>query len=217
DEFGFPSDRDFKGRATSKGASIFAARALSRTVAVGVEAGFASASFYKSPSDASTLAGRVHESGLSDLQVEVDYSFLGESRLRPAAFLVTEIALPHNTNKPLIGSPGVVVRPALGAFKHFGNTIVLARLAGEYDSDSGTALDWGEWGVEAGARIGGSFRITAGFEGTVGGSNNFDEVSLVTDARWTSRRGLGIRAQNSVGFTTNNKGYSPEVGIVFQF
>ncbi|MEO8577225.1 MAG: hypothetical protein ABI556_11015, partial [Gemmatimonadales bacterium] len=218
DEFGFPdTGRDFNGRLRSAEGVLFLGYGITRSIAVAFEAAIAAETFRKASNDASGLPARLHESGLGDVQAEVDVRLFGQGILRPGGFLVTEVVFPHSKNRRLIGSPGLLIRPALGAYKNVGRAIILARLAGEYDSDSGTQLDWGEWGLEVGVAAMKSLRLAAGFEGTVGGANNFDEVSLVTDLQWMASGTFGFRAQSGTGFTEHSRGFSPEVGLMIRF
>jgi len=62
------------------------------------------ASLEKSSSDLSAMPAKLDESGLGDVQTQVDWRWLKETETRPEVFSYAEVVYPHSKDKVLIGT-----------------------------------------------------------------------------------------------------------------
>jgi hypothetical protein len=211
DEFGFPLEEDFKGDYRASQGALFISYGLSADLSVGVRATVANARFRKASSDHSGLAGETTESGLEELSAEVAWRFSGNDGGPTELFLLTQILAPHDGDKLFLGQDGVMILPRLALIRTLSWGLLDGRLGLEYDSGSETPFDVGRWSLHALGGLTGSLDLGGGFEGQIGGANNFDEVWLTTYLQWSARPNLMLRVSSDFGVTALTRGWSPQI------
>jgi hypothetical protein len=208
-EVGFGLDRDFRGRFRASETLVFVAYGLTDNLAIEAEAAWISASLYKSPSDPSGLPAKYKETGLGDVQAQLDWRWLKETDRRPMLFSYFEVDLPHHKNKPLIGTPDWEFKLGTGVSRGFTWGTLTARVGVTH---AGNVTDLGEWALEYLKRISKTIRVYVGVEG--GAS---DELSLIAEAQIHITPHLFIKLNNGFGLTSKSTDWAPEIGIMFSF
>jgi hypothetical protein len=211
-DFGFPSEREFRGRYRASEEVLFLAYGLSDRLAVQFEGAAIQASLRKAAGDRSGLPARLSESGLGDVQARLTWRWLEESGRRPEIFSYSEVFFPHDRHKPLIGTPDWVVDTGLGAIRGFRWGTVTLRAGFLYEAGSASTIDWSEIAVEYLKRL--SPRITL-FGALV--MLQGDEGTLVTELQWHLSPHVVVRLNNGLGLTPLAPDWAPEVGVLFRF
>lgn len=210
-ELGGVGADEFRGRYRAKEGLLFVGYGVTENLAVEFEAAVIDASLEKSPADRSLLPGRITESGLGDIEGQVRWRWRREDERRPEVFSYTEVVVPHQRSKVLIGTPGWELKYGMGLVRGFGWGTLTARAAVEYDEASSSHFDGGEYAVEYLRRLSARWRLYGALEGAS------DEVSLVGELQWHVRPNVFVRLNNAVGVTSKATDWAPEVGVVFSF
>jgi len=210
-EFGYEVDEDFFGKFRAGEALIFLAYGLTDRLAIEFEAAVIDATLTKSPDDFSSMPRKLSESGLGDVQAQVDFTVWKESATRPEVFSFVEVVFPTNKDKLLIGTSEYEVKAGAGVTRGFSWGTVTTRAALEYIQEEGGKIQAGEYAIEYLKRLSPKWRVYAGVEGTQ------DEVELLTEIQWHMSDRVYWRFNNGFGLTKKATDWAPDVGIVFSF
>lgn len=211
EELGYDLDEDFFGKFRAIEGLLFVAYGITDRLAIEFEAAVIDATLTKSPDDPSLLPDELSESGLGDVQAQLDFTVLKESASRPEVFSFVEVVFPTNKDKPLIGTSDYEVKAGGGVTKGFSWGTVTTRAALEYTQQDGGTIEPGEYAVEYLKRLSKKWRVYAGVEG------NQDEVELVTEVQWHLSDRTYFRFNNGFGLTKKATDWAPDVGVVFSF
>lgn len=209
-EFGFDNPNDFRGRYRASEGLIFLGYGLTENVALESEAAVIDATQDKSPDDPSAMPAGFSESGLGDVQTQVDFRWLKETPGRPEAFSYVEVVYPLNKDKLLIGTGDWEFKAGTGLIKGFGWGTLTARAAFEY-SRAEEKTELGEMAIEYLKRLSPAWRAYLGVEGTQ------DEVELITEAQWHLSQRMFVKLNSAFGLTSKATDWAPEIGIMFRF
>ncbi len=209
-EFGFDLDEDFRGKYRASEGLIFLGYGITPDLAMELEVAVIDASLETSPDDPTAVADKIEESGLGDVQTQIDWRWLRETPDRPAFFSYLEVVYPLNKDKDLIGTQNWEFKGGTGLVRGFTWGTITFRAAMEYDQAE-SKFDIGEVAVEFLKRVSPSWRLYAGLEG------NQDEVELITEAQWHVARSLFFKFNNAFGMTSKATDWAPETGIMFSF
>lgn len=208
-ELGAPGDLDFRGRYRANEGIFLLAYGISENFAIEMEAAVIDASFEKDPNDPSAVPARIDESGLGDVEGQLRWRWRKEADGRPELFSYLEAVVPHAKEKVLIGTAGWEIKLGMGIIRGFSWGTLTARLAVQYEEESTSHYDMGEYAIEYLKRVSPSWRLYAGIEGTQ------DELSLITEAQWHISRNVMLKLNNGLGITSKATDWAPEVGILF--
>ena len=214
EEFDFPDENDYLGKYTFSGGIFFLGYGLSDSVSLGLKVTGGSAKLIKAPDDPSAMPPAIKESGIGEIAPELTWRFMNETSSRPELYTFVSILIPHDTDKNLIGTQDWVVLPGFGLNRGFSWATLSARINFEYDAASVSQLDFGKWSIEGQRRFSDAWWLSAGFEGQVGGANNFDEVWQTTYVQWSASPHVAVRFGSRIGLTTMTEGWTGELGIV---
>ena len=162
EELGAPGDQDFRGRFKAYEGLFFVSYGLADNLAFEMEIATISASLDKSPADTSTLPARYAESGLGDVEGQFRWRWRRETATRPEIYGYTEFVVPHDKDKPLIGTPAVEMSFGTGLVRGFRWGTMTARAAVEYNGGSSSTVDIGEYGIEYLKRLSTAWRVYPG-------------------------------------------------------
>jgi hypothetical protein len=204
-EFGFTLDQDFRGRYRASEGLVFLGYGLSDRLAFEVEVAMIRASLEKSPDDPTGMPAKLTESGLGDMQVQLDWMWSKESGRRPGFFSYAEVVFPHHKTKYLIGTPELETKAGIGLIKGFRWGTITVRAAVE---QAGGVFDLGEIAVEYYRRLSRAFCIYAGFEGTQ------DEIEFIAEVQWWLSDTVRLKFNNGFGVTSKATGWAPEIGLM---
>ncbi len=208
-EFGFRGKQELQGESIASEELIFLGYGLTGNFALELEAGIIQASLDKSPDDLSKMPDTLRESGLSDVQIQLDLRWLKENERRPALFNYFEVVFPTGEEDSLIGTSFWEFKLGMGAIKGFGWGTVTARLAVEY-SDEENKAELGEYALEYLKRISPAWRLYLGVEGSE------DELELIPEAQWHINDRIFIKFNSAFGLTPKATDWAPEIGIMFR-
>jgi hypothetical protein len=208
DEFGYPVDQDFRGRYRASEGLAFVGYGLSDRVALEFEAAYIRASFQKSPDDLSGMPDEIVESGLGDVQMQLDWMWSKETDRRPGWFSYAEVVFPHHTSKPLIGTPELETKVGIGMIRGFRWGTITVRTAIE---QAGGVFDFGEYAVEYYKRLSKRFCLYTGIEGSQ------DEVEWIAEIQWWLSDTVRFKLNNAFGLTSKATDWAPEVGLMISF
>jgi hypothetical protein len=211
EEFGVPGDVDYRGRYRASEGLLFLGYGITEDLAVEFEIAGISARFEKSPLDPSAVPPLIEESGLGDVEGQIRWRFRRETARRPELFSYAEVVVPHDGEKPLIGTEDWEIKAGIGLTRGYSWGTLTARAAVEYAAASTSPFDLGEYAFEYLKRLSPSWRIYLGIEG------NVDELSLITEAQWHVSDRVFVRLNNGLGLTSKASDWAPEVGVVFSF
>ena len=207
-ELGFSLKRDFRGPYRASEGLIFLGYGLTDRLAFELEAAVIKASLEKSSDDPSAMPAKLNESGLGDVQTQIDWRWLTETDTRPEVFSYAEVVYPHDKDKVLIGTSDWEIKVGTGLIRGFSWGTLTARAALEYAAADDKA-ELGEVAVEYLKRVSRSLRVYLGIEGTQ------DEVELIAEAQWHLNPFMFVKFNNAVGVTSKATDWAPEVGIMF--
>lgn len=208
DEFGYPVDQDFRGRYRASEWLAFLGYGLSDRVALEFEAAYISASFQKSPDDLSGMPEEIVESGLGDVQMQLDWMWSKETDRRPGWFSYAEVVFPHHTSKSLIGTPDLETKVGIGMIRGFRWGTITVRTAIE---QAGGVFDFGEYAVEYYKRLSKRFCLYTGIEGSQ------DELEWIAEIQWWLSDTVRFMLNNAFGLTSKATDWAPEVGLMISF
>jgi hypothetical protein len=211
EEFGVPGDVDYRAHYRAHEGLVFLSYGITSDLAVEFEMAAIRAEFDKSPLDGSAVPSRIEESGLGDVEGQIRWRFRRETAHRPELFSYAEVVVPHDGDKPLIGTADWELKAGLGVVRGYWWGTLTARAAVEFAAASTSQFDVGEYAVEYLKRLSPAWRVYLGIEGSS------DELSLITEAQWHFNDRVFLRLNNGIGLTSKATDWSPEIGIVFSF
>jgi hypothetical protein len=209
EELGFVVDQDFRGRYRASEGLFFLGYGVSDRLAVEFEIAIIRAVLEKSSDDPSALPNRLEESGLGDVEGQLRWRWNRETATRPEWFSYAEAVVPHNKDRPLIGTTDWELKFGTGFVRGLSWGTVTARAAIEYAAGSSSKFDVGEYALEYLRRVSPSWKLYLGVEGTQ------DEVSLIPEVQWHLSKKAFVRLNSGVGLTSKATDWAPEVGVVF--
>jgi hypothetical protein len=208
-DFGRIPDQDFRGRYRASEGLLFLGYGLTDRISVEVEIAAIDATLRKAADDTSSLQDEINESGLGDVQTQVNWVWQKEALARPEIFSYFEIVYPFNKGKDLIGTQDWEFKLGTGLIRGFGFGTVTARAAMEYNKQE-NKLEIGEIALEYLKRLSRTWRVYLGVEGVQ------DEVELITEAQLHLADYVFIKLNNAFGLTSKATDWAPEVGIMFR-
>jgi hypothetical protein len=207
-EFGFALDQDFRGKYRAAEYLIFLGYGLTDRIVIELEAAYIDASQETSPDDPTGIADKIEESGLGDVQTQIDFLWMPETETGPGLFSYLEIVYPHNKDNDLIGTGDWEFKAGTGVIRGFKWGTMTARVAAEYSREE-EKFELGELAVEFVKRLSAHWRIYAGVEG------NQDEIELIAEVQWHINDNIFFKFNNAFGATSKAADWAPEVGIMF--
>jgi len=207
-EFGFGLDQDFRGRYRANEELVFVGYGLSDKVALELEAALIHASLERSPDDPTGMPAKLSESGLGDVQMQLDWMWSRETERRPGFFSYAEVVFPHHKTKYLIGTPELETKAGIGMIRGFRWGTITVRAAVE---QAGGVFDLGEIAVEYYRRLSRTIGVYAGFEGTQ------DEIEFIAEVQWWLSDAVRLIFNNGFGVTSKATDWAPEVGLMISF
>jgi len=208
EEFGYGLDVDFRGRYRASEYLIFLGYGLTDRIAVELEAAYIDASLQKSREDTAGVPNRVEESGLGDVQTQVDFMWKKETESRPGFSSYFEVVYPHNKGKKLIGTSDWEFKGGVGIVRGSRWGTFQIRAAVEYVSRE-DKFEMGELAVEYIKRVSAHWRLYAGVEGAQ------DEWEFITEAQWHINDNVFFKFNNAIGITSKATDWAPEIGVMF--
>ena len=207
-DFGFTLDQDYRGRFRANEELVFLGYGLTDRIAVEFEAAMIHASLVRSPDDTSGMPDKIVESGLGDVEMQVDWMWSRETERRPGFFGYAEVVVPHHKSKPLIGTPDVETKVGIGMIRGFRWGTITVRAAVE---QAGGVFDFGEYAVEYYKRLSKRFAVYTGIEGSQ------DEIEYIAELQvWLSDT-VRFKINNSFGLTSKATDWAPEIGLMISF
>lgn len=207
-DFGHGFEYDYRGKYRASEYLIFVGYGITDRLVIKFEAAYIDAKLEKAPDDTTAMPERLEESGLGDVQTQVNYLWKKETESSPGFYSYFETVFPHNKDKDLIGTSNWELKAGTGLIRGFGWGMITIRAAVEY-SAAEDKFDLGEWAAEYVKRLSSHWRVYAGIEGTQ------DEVELITEAQWHFNDHVCFKFNNAFGITSKATDWAPEVGIMF--
>ena len=207
-EFSFALDKDFRGKYRAAEGLMFIGYGLTDRLVFEAEAAIIRASLEKSPDDLSGMPDKLTESGLGDVQVQLDWMWSKETENRPGFFSFAEVVFSHHKTKPLIGTPELETKAGIGLIRGFRWGTITLRAAFE---QAGGSVSFGEYAIEYYKRLSPSFCFYAGFEGAQ------DELTFIAEIQWWLSDTVRFKINNGFGVTSKATGWAPEIGLMISF
>ena len=207
EDYGFPSDQDFRGRYRAHEGLIFIGYGVSDRLAFEFEAGAIDARLEKADEDMSGMPAELKESGLNDVEGQIRWRWNHETAKTPEVFSYFLSVFPTGKENSLIGTSNWELKFATGLIKGFSWGTVTPQVGVEYAESDKTYKF--AYALEYLKRISNHFRFFAMLEGTQ------DEASLIPEIQWHFSRSALLKASNGFGVTANAVDLAPEVGIMF--
>lgn len=207
-EFGFTLDQDFRGKYQASEGLLFLGYGLTDRLVFEVEAAMIHASLERSPDDLSGMPEKLTESGLGDMQIQLDWMWSKETESRPGFYSFAEVVFPHHKAKYLIGTAELETKAGIGLIRGFRWGTISARVAVE---QTGGVFDLGEYAVEYYKRLSKRLCVYAGIEGTQ------DELEFISEVQWWLSGTVRFKINNAFGLTSKATGWAPEIGLMMSF
>jgi hypothetical protein len=209
-DFGYGTeDIDYTGKFRADEYLLFLGYGISDKVAIELEVAGISATQYKSPDDPTEFPESVHESGLGDVQAQLDWYFRPETEDRPGWFSFAEVVFPHDEDEPLRGSY-FELKIGAGITRGFSWGTLSGRLAAAY-SDEEESVEAGEFAIEYLKRVSKSWKLYAGIEG------ESDEIEAILEAQWHFAPWGFVKLNSAFGVTAKATDWAPEIGVMLRF
>jgi hypothetical protein len=187
---------------------LFLGYGITDRLVIEIEAAYISASLEKSKEDLTDMPEKIEESGLGDVQTQIDYLWKKETVSSPGYYSFFEIVYPHNKDKKLIGTGDWEFKLGTGLIRGFKWGMLTARAAIEYSREE-NKIELGELAVEYLKRLSAHWRVYAGVEGTE------DEIEFITEVQWHINDSIFFKFNNAFGITSKASDWAPEIGIMF--
>ena len=211
DEFGYGVDKDYRSEYRASEMLIFLGYGITDRFALEVEAAGISAELNKAPGDPSAMPSEIEESGLGDVQTQLNYYWLSETAHHPGAFSYFETVYPFNKNKTLTGTSDFEFKFGTGVIRGFSWGTLKARAGVEYTKADSKA-ELGEVALEYLKRVSNHWRALLAVEGTQ------DEVEFFTEAQYhLIKDRIIVKFNNGFGLTSKANNWAPEYGVMFIF
>ncbi len=207
-ELGFGLDQDFRGRYRASEGLMFVGYGVTDRVAVELEVAVIEASLEKSADDTTSVPPKLTESGLGDVQTQVNWRWLEENDHRPEAFSYAEVVFPHHKDKVLIGTSDWEIKVGIGVIRGFRWGTLIGRAAVEY-SRAEEKAELGEVAIEYVKRVSSLWRFYVGVEAAQ------DEVELIAEAQVHLGQHAFVKLNNGLGLTSKATDWAPEIGVMF--
>jgi hypothetical protein len=207
EEFGFPSDQDFRGRYKAHEGIFFIGYGVSDKLAIEVEAGIIDAKLKKAGEDKSGMPPELKESGLGDLEGQIRWRWNYENAKTPEYFSYFLAVLPTGKENSLIGTSDWELKFATGLIKGFRWGTITPNVGVEYAASAKT-YDLA-YGLEYLKKISNRVRFFAMIEGAQ------DEVALIPEIQWRFGRSVLLKVNNGFGLTSKAIDMAPEIGMMF--
>lgn len=208
-ELGQTLDQDFRGEYEANEYLLLLCYGISDRVSVELEGAYISAELETSPDDMTGLPDEISESGLGDVQTQLNWLWQKETAHRPAFYSFAEVVFPLQDEGSLIGTSAWEVLAGVGMIRGFGFGTVTLRASAEYDGAE-TSFGIGETAIEYLKRLSPLWRVYAAVEGTQ------DEWELITELQIHRSKRLFVKLNSAVGISSKATDWAPEVGIVFR-
>lgn len=207
-DFGLSLDQDFRGRYRASEGLIFFGYGLTKNISVELETAVIDATQDKSPDDPTDLPGSISESGLGDVQTQINWAWMRESAERPEFFSYLEVVYPLSKDKDLIGTKDWEFKFGTGIIRGFSWGTVSFRAAVEYSREEDKG-ELGEIAAEYLKRLSPFWRLYLGVEAAQ------DEAELITELQWHLADFAFIKLNNAFGLTSKATDWAPEIGVMF--
>jgi hypothetical protein len=212
-EYEFRRGLSFRGKYWDASGQVFLAYGVSEWLALEFETSFIKAALKKPRAD-TTQPARISESGLGDVEGQLRFRLLKENEHHPEIFGFTEITIPSQKHKLLIGDPDWDLRPGIGIVRGFSWGTVTLRTDVEYNRDD-KAWDLGETSLEYLRRLSSSWLLFLAIEGGETGAP--DEFGLQIGVRWRVSKYASVKFDNQIGIMSKAADWAPQVGVMFSF
>jgi len=209
-ELGYTLDQDFRGEYEASEYLILLGYGLSDRVSLEFEVAAISAELEKSPADTTALPQELTESGLGDVQAQVNWMWQKETAHHPAFFSYAEVVFPTQKDYSLIGTSDWESLVGIGAIRGFSWGTISLLASVEYEAAE-NAFGLGEAAVQYLKRLSPTWSLFGSVEGKQ------DEWELITEAQFRFSRRAALILNSAVGLTSKAAGWAPEVGILFTF
>lgn len=209
-DFGYTLDRDFRGDFEASEYLIFLSYGLSRNVSLELEAAGITAELEKASDDPTSRPQEVTESGLGDVQTQVNWVWQHETSGRPELFSYSEVVFPFQRNKAIIGTSDWEFKVGTGVTRGFSIGTLTLRAAAEYAREEGK-VGMGEVAVEYLKRLSPTWSVFGAVEGSE------DEWELITEAQVRVTNRVTLKLNSGFGLTSKATGWAPETGVLFRF
>ncbi len=210
-ELGYDNATDYRGRYRAYEGLIFLGYGLTDNISVEVEAAVIDATLEKSPEDPSPLPEKISESGLGDVQMQVNWMWKKETIKRAGFFSYAEVVFPFTKKeKRLIGTSDWEFKLGTGVIRGFSWGTVVFKAAVEYSMEE-NKFEMGEVAIEYLKRLSPHWRIYIGVEGAE------DEFEFIPELQWHLSKKVFIKFNSAFGLTSKATDWAPEIGIMFRF
>lgn len=209
-DLGFEGETDYRGEYKAYEGLVFLGYGLTEDLALELEVGVIDATLKSAPEDFSDVPDKISESGLNEVESQINWRFLKETEKIPEAFSSFHVVFPIQDDKRIIGTSDWEFEFGAGLTKGFswGTTTIRAAIAYE-----GEESKWesGEYALEYLKRLSDSWRIYTAVEGTE------DEIEFIPELQWHLKPNMIIKLNSAFGLTSKAQDWAPEVGIMFYF
>jgi hypothetical protein len=209
-DLGFQGDTDYRGDYTAHEWLVFLGYGLTEDMALELEAGVIDATLKSAPEDLSDVPDEISESGLNEVESQINWRFVKETEKTPEAFSYFHVVFPIQDEKRIIGTPDWEFGIGAGLTKGFSWGTVTIRAGIDYNGDEST-MEPGEYAFEYLKRLSDSWRIYAALEGSE------DEIEFIPELQWHLRPNTIIKLNSAFGLTSKAQDWAPEAGIMFYF
>jgi hypothetical protein len=210
EEFGYEGDIDYKSKFREYEWLIFLGYGITENLVIELEAAVTSATLQKADDDVSEMPDEISDSGIGDVQTQINWRWLTETESRPTAFSYFEVVFPTVEEGSLIGTSDWEVKVGSGLEKGFNWGTLTGRVSIEYIAED-SSFESGEFALEYLKRLSKQWRIYTGIEG------NSDEMELITEAQWHINDWIFVKINNAFGLTSSTANWLPEIGVMFSF
>ncbi len=179
-ELGFPGTTELFGKSTKHEALLFLGYGLTDRVALELEAAlWSKEELITSPHDESGAgpSSKIEESGLGEVEAQARYLLNVPTKDQAQYYGYSEVIFPFQKNKKLIGASDWKVVQGLGAYKSFGQGLLLGRFSIAYDFGE-SDLELAEYAIEYYKDISSNRRYVVAIEG------EDDEIGLIGELQW---------------------------------
>ena len=210
-ELGYGQEKDYTSEFRGSEYLLFLGYGLTRQIGLEFEGALMTAEQNKSPRDPSAMPSEIEESGIGDVQTEINYYWLPERATRPGAFSYLEISYPFSKRHRLTGTPNFEYKFGGGVLRGFRFGTLTVRAAVEYHQED-HVTELGEMAVEYLKRLSPQWRTYIGVEASQ------DVYEFITEFQYHLRTDrLFFKFNNAFGLSPKAPDWAPEYGLMIVF
>jgi len=213
-DFGYDVEEDYLAKYSGSSEQLFLGYGFHRNIALELGISYQKISFEKPADDNSDLPAKIEEKGFGDIESQLRFRLLEETKRSPEVFSFLNLTVPTQKDKILLHDKHWDIKLGLGFMKGFPIGTFSLHTDLEYNHVD-SHFDVGETSLRYLRRLADKWRMMLGIEG--GETGAIDEWELISTIHYQLSELITIKADNSYGISPKAIDFTTAFGIMCTF